>query len=392
MGHEATIVLTAGGTGGHITPILAVASELKKLRPDIRLVYIGEKGGVLTDIPANHPAIDATYSVRAGKFRRYHGQGWRQIFDIATQAHNIRDAARLLAGIWQSFWLLRRLHPSAIFTRGGYVSVPVALGGRLNGIPYITHDSDSTPSLANRLIGRGAARHAVGLAPELYPYPKAKTTLVGVPVSGEYRRVTTELQHKYRRELGLPERGRMLFATGGGNGADALNRLLARSAPELLRRYPDLTIMQTAGRSHEVTLNQLYDEALEPSSRKRVVVLGFVSDMYRYTGAADVVVARAGASTLAELAVQGKACIVIPASLLAWQEHQAQTLADQHAIIKLRQHEAEHDGGGTFVKTVSELLDQPKRRRELADALHAQAIPDAAKRLAVLLLDVMRAR
>src|SRR5690348_4483700 len=98
-----TIVLTGGGTGGHITPVLAVASELKELRPDIRLVYVGQKGGALTDLPASHPAIDAVYSVRAGKFRRYRSEGWRQLFDFRTQALNLRDALWVLIGIWQSY-------------------------------------------------------------------------------------------------------------------------------------------------------------------------------------------------------------------------------------------------------------------------------------------------
>lgn len=384
-----TIVLTGGGTGGHITPVLAVASELKRLRPDIRLVYIGQKGGVLLDVPAKHPAIDAVYSVRAGKFRRFLGEGWRQILDVPTQARNVRDGILVLVGIWQSYWLLRRLRPSIIFTRGGYVSVPVALGGKLCGVPFITHDSDSTPSLANRIIGRWAAVHAVGLDPKLYPYPKAKTVMVGVPVSGEYQHVTKKLQQSYRQEIGLEKAGRLLFVTGGGNGADALNKLVAQSAPELLTHYPDLTIIQTAGRSLEASLRQLYDELLEPDQRERVIVEGFVSDMYRYTGAADVVVARAGASTLAELAIQGKACVVIPASQLVWQEHQARTLADRHAIINLHQSEAVRDRN--FIETVRDLLDHPEKRDALERNLAALALPDSAKRLAVLLLDKMRA-
>lgn len=382
-----TIILTGGGTGGHITPVLAVASELKRLDPDLYLVYIGEKGGALSDVPAKHAAIDATYSVRVGKYRRFAGAGWRQAFDVPLQIKNVRDAGRLLVGIWQSFRLMRKLHPAIIFTRGGYVSVPVALGGKLAGVPFITHDSDSTPSLANRLIGRYAAVHAVGMEPELYPYPKARTVMVGVPVSGEYRHVSTKLQHEYRRELGLPVDGKLLFVTGGGNGADALNKLIAHHAAELLARYPDLTIVQTSGRLLEAEVNRLYDKLLGEDVRPRVAVKGFLNDMYRYSGAADVVVARAGASTLAELAIQGKATIVIPASQLVWQEHLARTLAARGVIINLRQSEAAT--GDRLVSSIGDLLDSPARRVALEQALHTIAVPDAAKRLAMLLLDTI---
>src|SRR5258708_23249870 len=98
-----TIVLTGGGSGGHITPILAVASELKKREPDATLVYIGQTGGQILDIPTNHPAIDVVYTVRAGKFRRYHGEGLKQVFDVVTQAKNIRDAVRVAVDYGKAF-------------------------------------------------------------------------------------------------------------------------------------------------------------------------------------------------------------------------------------------------------------------------------------------------
>jgi len=117
------------------------------LQPGVRIVYIGKRGESLLDILSEDPNIDEVLTVRAGKFRRYNGEGWKQLLDIPTQAKNIRDAIYVLIGTWQSFWLLRKLKPSVLFTRGGFVSVPVALGAVLNRIPYVTHDSDSIPSL-----------------------------------------------------------------------------------------------------------------------------------------------------------------------------------------------------------------------------------------------------
>lgn len=384
-----TIVLTGGGTGGHITPVLAVASELKKLQPETKIVYVGQKGGVLLDIPAQHPAIDKVYAVRAGKFRRYHGVGWQQLFDVETQWLNVRDAFWVLVGIWQSFWLIKRLRPGIIFTRGGYVSVPVALGGKLNGVPYITHDADSLPSLANRIIARWAVAHAVALPKELYPYPASKTVMVGIPVSGEHMPVDTKLQQKYREEIGLGAYGKVLFVTGGGNGADQLNKIVAESSPALLQRYDGLAIVHLAGRAHEDGLNRLYDTLLSHEDRKRVLVKGFVTDMYRYSGAADVIVARGGATGLAEFAIQRKACIIIPSKQLAWQVHHARTLADHQAIINLSEQDAVQSG--RLTDDVADLFDHADKRTRLALALSELARPDAAKTLAMLLLEKMRA-
>lgn len=381
--------MTGGGTGGHITPVLAVASELKKLQPGTKVVYVGQKGGVLLDIPAQHPAVDEVYAVRAGKFRRYHGVGWRQIFDLETQLLNMRDAFLVLVGVWQSFWLIRRLRPSIIFTRGGYVSVPVALGGKLNGVPYITHDSDSTPSLANRMIAKWAVAHGVALPKELYPYPASKTVMVGTPVSGEYVPIDTKLQQEYREEIGLGAYRRILFVTGGGNGADQLNKIVAGNSPALLQRYKDLAIVILAGRAHEDGLNRQYDALLAADDRKRVIVKGFVTDLYRYSGAADVIVARGGATGLAEFAVQRKACIIIPSKQLVWQIHHARMLADRHAIIDLAEKEATQSD--RLTEEVARLLDDSEARTNLANALGELARPDAANALAMLLLDKMQA-
>src|SRR5690348_961953 len=106
-----TIVVTGGGSGGHITPVLAVAHELKKQRSDINIVYIGQKGDNLGDIPAQHASIDEVKLVRAGKLRRYHGEGLKQLLDFKTMAKNVRDAVWVVVGIVQSFKILKSLRP-----------------------------------------------------------------------------------------------------------------------------------------------------------------------------------------------------------------------------------------------------------------------------------------
>ncbi|MGI0134939.1 MAG: UDP-N-acetylglucosamine--N-acetylmuramyl-(pentapeptide) pyrophosphoryl-undecaprenol N-acetylglucosamine transferase [Candidatus Micrarchaeaceae archaeon] len=378
------VVLTAGGSGGHITPLLAVATELKKLRPDIQTIYIGQKGDRLGDVPAAHCAIDETYTVRAGKFRRYHGEGWRQLLDLGTQAKNIRDAVWVLVGTWQSYWLMRRLQPDVIFTRGGFVSVPVALAGKLNGVPYITHDSDSTPSLANRIIARWATLHAVSLPVDLYPYPRGKTVMVGVPVSDAFVPVTQKIQQSYRKELGLDAYEQIVLVTGGGNGAAQLNRAIVHNAAALVVRYPKLAIVHIAGRALEEHVSKAYDDLHLGEARKRVMIKGFVTDLYRYSGAADIVVARGGATGIVEFAQQHKACIIIPAKQLIWQEHHAKVMEGLDAIIYLAEDESNRKG--RLGLAIQELLDHPDVRQHLGEKLATFARPDAAKHLAMVLL------
>ncbi len=367
-------------------PILAVAAALKAIRPNSRIVYIGQKGDQLADIPANDAAIDEVFSVRAGKFRRYHGMGVRQTFDPMTALLNLRDLGYIATGLLQSLRLMRGLKPDVIFTRGGYVSVPVALAGALCRVPYITHDSDSTPSLANRIIARWARLHAVALPIGLYPYHKGKTIMVGVPITQEYQPVTLETQSASRQAIAVPTKGRLLLVTGGGNGAHRLNQIVLQSAAALLKRYPDLTVVHIAGRALAAKLSDEYNGAVPVAMRQRVVVKDFVSDLYNYSAAADSIIARGGATNLAEFAAQAKACLVIPSPQLIWNVRNAEVLAKRSAILMLTEDQAEQEG--RLVALISDLLDNKSSRGVLAERLHAFARPEAAHDLAEILVAI----
>lgn len=380
-----TIVVTGGGSGGHITPVLAVAAELKRLQPKTRIVYIGQTGDKLADIPAADPHIDQVYTVRAGKYRRYHGEGWVQrLLDVQTLYLNLRDLLFIAMGLVQSYRIMRKLKPSVVFSRGGFVSVPVTLGGKLNGVPYITHDSDSTPSLANRIIARWAAVHAVALPAELYPYPPEKTVVVGVPISTNYQRVTPTMLKSYRDEIGVPQAREVLLVTGGGNGAHQLNMAVVDNAAYLLQRYPHLYIVHIAGRALEATVSKAYQKAVPLEHRNRIEVIGFINDFYRYTGAADIIIARGGATNLAEFAAQAKACIIVPSKQLIWNVKNTDALADRQAVIKLTEEQSEQER--RLASVISDLLDHPEKRHQLGAALAAFARPDSATELAELIV------
>jgi UDP-N-acetylglucosamine--N-acetylmuramyl-(pentapeptide) pyrophosphoryl-undecaprenol N-acetylglucosamine transferase len=385
MSRAQTIVLTGGGSGGHIMPVLAVAAALKQANPKIMVIYIGQKGDKLADIPAQDHNIDAVFTVRAGKYRRYHGLGWRQLLDVKTVLLNIRDLGFIAMGLVQSWLLMRRIKPGVIFTRGGFVSVPVALAGRLNGVPYITHDSDSTPSLANRLIASWASLHAVALPEEVYHYPADKTLTVGVPIGADYGPVTDAQKSAFRKQVGLPEQARVLLITGGGNGAHNLNMIVLANSPTLLKRYPDLKIVHIAGRALAESLGAAYDQLLTPKQREQVQVLGFTSDLHVYSGAADVVIIRGGATNLAEFAAQSKACIVVPSPQLIWNVKNAETLAAHQAIVEITEVQADQEG--RLGKLVADLLDQPAARTALGKRLNSFARTDAAEKLARILID-----
>jgi UDP-N-acetylglucosamine--N-acetylmuramyl-(pentapeptide) pyrophosphoryl-undecaprenol N-acetylglucosamine transferase len=383
-----TIVLTGGGSGGHITPILAVAQELKKRKPGCTLIYIGQTGDNLGDIPAHDPNIDKVFTVRAGKFRRYHGQGFRQLLDVKTMALNARDAVYALIGLFQSWHLLRQIRPHVIFVKGGFVGVPVGLAAARLGIPYVTHDSDSLPGLANRLISRWAAVHAVALPKELYNYPPENTETVGIPLNANFEHVTPALKKHYRTLLKIPQTAPMVFVIGGGLGAQRVNHAVAQAIPHLMGEFPDLYVVHGVGRANQETMEQVYAKALTEAQASRLEVFDFISDVYRYSGAADIVITRAGATNLAEFAVQGKACVIIPSPYLTGghQTKNAQFLADEGAGVVLSEADLEADPN-RLAKQLSNLLQNTKLQQSLGAKLHEFAHEDSASRLAMVLLD-----
>ena len=379
------IILTGGGSGGHITPLLAVASQIKKQKPDCKLIYIGQTGDPLGDLPSKDPNIDKTYKVRAGKYRRYHGQGIKQLFDVKTIVLNIRDIFYIIAGTMQSFLLIRRLKPNIIFSRGGYVSVPVCIGGKLNNVSYITHDSDSIPSLANRLIARWAKLHAVALPAKIYPYPQHKTVTVGVPVTADYKTVSLQEKRAYLSQIGLPKDSQVLLVTGGGNGAENLNKAVINCSHELLSNYPKLNIIHFAGRDLADQTTEDYKSVLSDDLQSRVFVKGYAVDHFKYSGASDIIVARGGATSLAEIAIQGKPCIIIPSSQLIWNVKNAQTLEKMHAVIMLAEKNLKN--GNALAEKIAELLVDKQMQIELSKNIHALARPQSAGQIAKIIIE-----
>ncbi len=385
-----TIVLTGGGSGGHITPLLAVAHELKRIKPDARIVYIGQTGDNLASVVANSNLFDEIYSVQAGKFRRYNKSKLAQLVDIPTIAKNIRDFGRLILGLWQSWWLLKRIKPNVIFIKGGYVGVPVGLAAAKQHIPYITHDSDAIPGLANRIIARWTTAYAVALPKETYPhYPPEKTFVVGVPVAENFQLITPATQQQFREELHLGSAKQILLVTGGGQGAQQLNRAIADCSRDLLKKYQEMMIVIAVGHKNEKEMTTFYHTHLDKEEQKRVIIKDYLEDLYRYSGAADLIVTRAGATSIAEFAAQAKACILVPNPYLTagHQLKNAQLLADKGAVSIVNDDKLTNSK--KLMETIITLLESPHDREILGQQLHKFAHRTAAKELAQLLLNTV---
>ena len=382
-----TIVLTGGGSGGHITPILSLAHELKKVDPGCQLVYIGHKGDKFDSLKQSSELFDFTAYVNGGKFRRYYGESLlAHLFDVKTILLNARDIFRVFGATAKSLKILRRIKPHVVFSKGGFVVVPVCLAARMLRIPVVTHDSDAVPGLANRIVGRWAVVRAVGIPKGNDSRSLESVVYTGIPIDSHIKKVDSAAEAGFKRELGLPVDSSVLLVGGAGNGSSKLNNLAVAIAPDLLGSFDKLQILHLTGLKHQAEMERRYEAGLSEEAADRVSVLGLVPDFYKYSGAADVIISRAGATVLAEFAAQAKACVIIPSPFLAagHQLKNAEELSRHQAAVVL----SEEIKSDELTGIIGELLGDPARRTELGDNFHKLAVPDAAERLANLILRV----
>jgi len=380
-----SIMIVGGGSGGHVTPLLAVATALKKMHPKSRLTVVGRKGENLQEV-IEDDSINEVFLISAGKFRRYHGESFlTHILDFKTVLLNFRDFFRVIAGIFQAWHLLRKERPSSIMLKGGFVSVPVGVAARWLKIPYITHDSDAIPGLANRLTAKHAVYNTTALPTEAYPYDSSKAIQVGIPLRQEFSKVSKEDAAEFKKELGINPKDRVLFCMGGGLGAQRLNKSVASISKSLLKRYPELEIIHVSGKSLFEETKKLYHQQLQEDLYNRVRIMDFSNDLYKLSGAADVIVSRAGATSIAEFALQAKPCVILPNPLLTGgqQTQNAKVLSDNEAAVII-----DEDDSGALERAVYDLLDSPKKCSDLSEKLHRLSQDDSSKKIAELLVKI----
>ena len=385
MNHR-KIMIVGGGSGGHLTPIIAVANSLKTLDSDVEVIHVGQKNEGLQNVTEDK-SIDKSYAITAGKFRRYHGESLlSHVLDTKTLLLNVRDLFRFIYGTFEAWKLLGRVKPDSIMLKGGFVSVPVGYAAWLRGIPYLTHDSDAVPGLANKLTAKHAVYNTTALPAEIYPYDQTKTIQVGIPIRKEFIQVTKESRIKAKEHLKLEKDDQVLLSVGGGLGAQRINKALVKSSEFLLTSNKKLIIIHFTGIKLLQETTDLYKNLLSPNLLKRVKIIDFTTELYKYSAAADIVMTRAGATNIAEFAAQAKACIVIPNPILTsgQQLHNSKVLENAGAAVILP--ESGLDKLGDVVLNV--FAESTEDREELGSKLHKLAVYDSSEKLATMLIEM----
>jgi UDP-N-acetylglucosamine--N-acetylmuramyl-(pentapeptide) pyrophosphoryl-undecaprenol N-acetylglucosamine transferase len=294
------ILVSGGGTGGHIYPALAVARALQA-RHGAEILYLGDEHGLETRIVPQAGLRMAT--IQAGKLRRYLAPG------------TFTDLARVPVGMVQALRHVARFRPHAAFTSGGYVAVPAGVAARLCGAPLLMHQQDVSPNLANRLLTPVATRISVSFPPSLAYFPRRKTTLAGNPVREPVLAMAGADRATLKAAFGLDPALPLLLVTGGSQGARHLNQVVTEALPYLL---PVCQVLHISG---ELTYDETRAQAAEqlrqdPTGGQlaaRYQLHAYLDEpMPAALAASDVVLCRSGAATLAELAALARASLLVP--------------------------------------------------------------------------------
>jgi len=361
------VVLSGGGTGGHIYPALAVAEALRReAGPEgpPELLYIGVRGRMDERIVG--PSGLPFEAVRAGPLR------------VRSPIGFVRGIANLLAGSAQAWRLLGRFRPDAVFATGGYASVPVGVAARARRRPLVVYLPDVRPGWAVRLLARLATRIATTTDRSLAELPAGKAEAVGYPVRESFWSANRE---QARARLGLPLDEKVLLVTGASQGARRLNTAVSEQLDALLAVCH---VVHQTGRADEAAL-LARRAALSPEQQRRYHVHAYLSDppagragMAGAMAAADLAVMRSGASTLGELPAAGLPAVLVPGVYEGWdQTPNARYLEEQDAAVVLP-----NDQLDRLADVVRELLADEARRLAMAAAVRGLARPDAARRIA----------
>lgn len=371
------ILVTGGGTSGHISPALALIETIRQLKPDAQFLYIGSKKGLERGLveAAGIPFVP----ISTGKLRRY------------ISPENLIDQFRIPIGLAQSLYQIKTWKPDVVLATGGYVTVPPVVAAGLNHIPILIHEQTVQIGLANRINARFATRIALsweGARHSLSPRAKEIAWVAGNPVRASIfgGDASGAIQHFSLSEENLPT----IYITGGSLGARVINRAVEDCLPQLLERARVIHQCGEQSAEKENDFDRLTRArlALPEQLQRRYALSKFIRHELRDVLAlADLVVGRAGAGTVTEMCAVGKAALYVPLVPTGGDEQtkNAQMAVNAGAARILRQSDCD---GPNLLKTIEEMLRDAKDLRQMGEEARKLAKPAAARDIARAVLEL----
>lgn len=370
------ILFTCGGTAGHVNPAVALARIFQEKHPGCRVLFVGADGGM-----ENKLVPKEGYEIRSVTITNFH-----RSFAPADIAHNIGTVINMGKSKKQAKTILDEFKPDLVVGTGGYASFPVVNQAARRGIPTAVHESNAVPGLTTKALSKVVDRVMVGFEESRAHYDDpSKVVVTGTPVRGDFFKYTRQ---EAREKLGFDDDRPLLLSYWGSLGAEVMNQKMVDFIARECYDGAPVRHIHGAGRDFPWMQEELLRRGLKLGDNG-VEIREYIYDMPLVMAAADVVLCRAGASTISELTAIAKPSILVPSPNVTanHQEKNARVLADQGAAILLREQDCVED---TLYETANDILRNRDRRDSMIRALNAMAVPDAGEKIYQTLREIMK--
>ena len=371
------ILLTCGGTAGHINPAVALARMFQERMEDSQVLFVGAKGGMEERLVPKEGFPLETVTISSF---------WRSLSPSSLR-HNLRTLRNLSVSKKEAARILDGFQPDLVVGTGGYASYPVVHEAARRGIPTAVHESNAVPGLTTQRLAKVADRVMVGYedSRQHYHHPD-RVVVTGTPVRGEFFRLTRQ---QARDALGIRDDRPLVLSYWGSLGAEVMNCQMAECIALECRDGAPFHHIHGAGRDYRAVLDALQGSGL--ADHPEVDVREYIYDMPLVMAAADLVLCRAGASTIAEIAAIAKPAVLVPSPNVV-ADHQtknARVLANAGGAVLLPEGES---SGEKLYALMTGLLSDAPRREAMSRALRDMAVPDAAEQIYQTLVRLMEKR
>jgi UDP-N-acetylglucosamine--N-acetylmuramyl-(pentapeptide) pyrophosphoryl-undecaprenol N-acetylglucosamine transferase len=348
-----TIVIAAGGTGGHLYPAIALAQEFLRRDPMTRILFVGTTRGLESKVLAHEGFELALINAKP-----IMGRG---------PADVLRGLFAMPVSLWQCRAILRRTHADLVIGVGGYTSPMMIMAAAFAGVPRVILEPNAHPGLANKAVGPFVQRVFLAFASAAGSFKAGRVRVVGTPIRRDF------LAKAVSASVALTTDRRHVLVCGGSQGAKAINSAAIEGLPDLLRQRPTITVTHQTGELDHERVREAYRRA-----GVSVEVVPFLYDMPAAITAADLVVARAGAMTVAELTTCGKPAVLVPlpTAIYDHQAKNAKVMEDAGAAVVIPQDAL---SGARLVQVLTGVLDNPDRMRAMGAASLSLRRMDAAE-------------
>ncbi|MEY3052984.1 MAG: hypothetical protein RLY31_2769 [Bacteroidota bacterium] len=370
MQDKLRVIISGGGTGGHVFPAIAIADAIRAIVPESVFLFVGAAGRMeMERVPA------AGYEI-VGL--------WISGFQRSLTWRNLLFPVKLLHSWWAARRIVRRFRPSLVIGVGGYASGPVLRAGIAAGVPSVLQEQNSFPGVTNRILARKADLVCVAYEGMERYFAARKIRLTGNPIRAALLSDLASKRSEAFRHFELDPSRRTVFLFGGSLGARSMNEAMA-NGEALLAQHPDVQVIWQCGKSG-------YDRFAATGTARlgNIRLHAFIDRMDLAYAAADVVVARAGALSISELCLVGKPAVLVPSPYVA-EDHQtknAQALVDKGAALLVPDAAA----AASLLPTVLSLLPDIRKQADLGERIRMMSRPDAAREIAAAAIELARTK